>query len=183
MVMKRLSRLLLAGFASLALMVLPVSATFADSGSTLSQDDLKNISNNCLSIKNTMNQLHTSDALLRVNRGQLYELMLSKLMNPFDTRLKLNGIDNKTLVTAATTYSNTLTTFRSDYQNYDEQMTAALTIDCTKQPAKFYDSVASVRTKRLQVHDDVVALNAEIDSYSALVDQFSLNFQSGASTK
>jgi len=180
--MKRLSRLVFAGFTSLLLMALPVSATFAESP-TLSPDDQKYISSSCLNIKNSMNQLHTSDALLRVNRGQLYELMLSKLMNPFNTRLKLNGIDNKTLVTAATTYSNTLNTFRTDYQNYDVQMTAALNIDCTKQPAKFYDSVQQARTKRLQVHADVTALNAEIDSYSALVDQFALNFQSGGTSK
>jgi len=133
---------------------------------------MNRIKSNCVSAKNTLNRLHASDALLRVNRGQIYESMSTKLMTRFNDRAQSNHLDTKALVGATTSYGTALATFRTNYQSYEEQLSNALRIDCTKEPAAFYDAVASARSKRSQVHDDVTVLHRHIDDYTAAFAQF-----------
>lgn len=125
---------------------------------------------NCVAAKNTLDRLHASDALLRINRGQLYESITTKLMVPFDARLDSNHIDATNLSSTNTSYVSTLTTFRTDYIAYEVQLSTALKIDCIKQPVTFYDAVISARAKRSQVHDDITSLHSYIDEYKTGLD-------------
>lgn len=137
---------------------------------------ISRIRSNCVSAKNTLNQLHASDALLRVNRGQIYESMTTKLMSRFNSRVDVNNLNSKDLVSVTNAYGGTLGNFRIDYQSYEEQLSTALKIDCTKEPVAFYDAVASARTKRSQVHDDVVALHQFISDYGTTFNTFATEF-------
>ena len=130
------------------------------------------IKSSCTTAKNTMAQLHANDALLRVNRGQMYESMETKLMNPFNDRVNSNHLNSKYLVAVTNDYDAALTTFRNDYQAYEESLSSALKIDCTKEPVSFYDAVADARTKRAQVHSDVVKLHQDIDQYKSTFESF-----------
>lgn len=141
------------------------AASAEDSPTTEAQ--IARIRSSCVSAKNTLSQLHASDALLRVNRGQIYESMTTMLMHRFNSRVSSNNLDAKNLMDVTNSYSTALTTFRADYQLYEEQLSLALKIDCTKEPVAFYDAVASSRTKRSKVHADVVILHQFIDDYSA----------------
>lgn len=143
----------------------------------LSPDQLTRIQANCGSIKGSLAQLHASDALLRVNRGQVYESMGTKLMDSFNSRLGNNGLDNKGLVVVANEYQTALATFRTDYQTYEQQLSATIKVDCTKDPSGFHVSLENARTKRSTVHDDVVKLNQYIDDYRSAVNDFMLNFE------
>jgi hypothetical protein len=143
----------------------------------LSADQNNRIQANCLSIKSSLSQLHASDALLRVNRGQIYESVGTKLMNSFNSRLSNNSLDNKGLVSVANEYQTALTTFRTDYQQYEQQLSATIKIDCTKEPTAFHNALQDARTKRSKVHDDVLRLNQYIDDYRSAVNDFMLNFQ------
>jgi len=145
--------------------------------SDLSEEQLKRISSNCLSIKNSLNQLHASDALLRVNRGQLYDSIGSKLMNNFNSRLSSNNLDNKGLQATTNGYQTALTTFRNDYQLYERQLTATIRIDCDKSPAEFHNAIEDARVKRAKVHTDVLRLNLYIDDYRTGVNDFLINFE------
>ncbi len=142
----------------------------------LSDQQLEQIKSECLSTKNTLNQLHISDALLRVNRGQTYESMYTKLMDKFNDRLFYNKLDNSTLVSTADQYKTMLEGFRTDYQNYEEQLTKTINVDCSNHPAQFYEYVASARTKRELVHADILKLNLYIDQYQLALDQFSQEY-------
>jgi hypothetical protein len=146
-------------------------------GSIMTDAQVTRIQANCVSAKTTLNQIHASDALLRVNRGQIYEFMTTKLMSPFNVRAKSNNLDTTDLVTTTNNYNTALTTFINDYKNYEEQLSTTLQIDCTKQPVAFYDSVTSARDKRSTVHGDVVALHQYIDSYSTAFDSIAGNFE------
>jgi hypothetical protein len=143
---------------------------------TLTDEQIGSIRNNCVSIKNTLNQLHASDALLRVNRGQLYESISTKLMDQFNSRLANNNFDSSNFVSTSVGYESMLNTFRSDYKSYESKLSAAMDIDCSKQPVAFYDAVSSARVKRKQVHDDVVSLNQYLDQYETLISQFEKDF-------
>lgn len=143
---------------------------------TISDQQSEQIRSNCVATKNILNQLHASDGLLRVNRGQVYESMLTKLIDRFNSRLSSNSFGNTSLVLTAGYYKDALDKFRSDYKIYEEQLSATLSIDCSRQPANFYYAVVSAREKRIQVHSDVLILNNYIDRYKLDVLQFEQDY-------
>lgn len=141
----------------------------------MTEEQIARIRSNCVSAKNSLAQLHTSDGLLRVNRGQLYLSLSSKLMAPFDSRLAGNRFDAKAFVSVTNNYKTAFTTFYNDYIRYEQSLSAVLRIDCVKEPVAFYDGVADARNKRSQVHADVIQLHTYIDEYKVRVDAFDLN--------
>ncbi len=143
----------------------------------MTDQQIELIRSNCLSTKNTLNQLHISDALLRVNRGQIYESMSTKLMERFNGRVGTNGIDNSNLTAVTNSYTDLLNNFRADYIAYEEQIAATIKIDCQNQPAAFYDAVVSSRLKRSQVNADVKKLNQSLDQYQLTINQFEKDYQ------
>jgi len=173
--MKLPARLIIVGF--VAAILLSVVA-FRDSLAqvALSDEQLKAISTNCLSIKGTLNQLHASDALLRVNRGQIYEAMGTQLMDRFNSRLAGNGLDATGTLAVTKSYRTTLDTFRSDYQTYEHQLSMALAVDCKAEPGAFYTATEQARTSRAKVHSDIIELNQDIDDYRSAVNDFLINF-------
>jgi hypothetical protein len=142
----------------------------------LTDEQKAKIQSNCLSIQGALNQLHSSDALLRVNRGQIYETVGTKLMNNFNARLNNNGLDNKGLVAVTDQYQAALTSFRANYRVYERQLSAAMDTDCTSKPVAFHDAVAVAREKRAAVYSDVLRMNRFIDDYRSAVNDFMLNF-------
>ncbi|HWT40334.1 MAG TPA: hypothetical protein VN081_03660 [Dongiaceae bacterium] len=151
--------------------------SFVYADTSLTPDQTAKIQANCVTIKNTLNQLHASDALLRVNRGQLYESMATNLMDTFNTRLSNNSLDNKAMTTVTDAYRSQLNTFRSDYIAYEQKLSDAITIDCTKNPSGFHDAIQTARALRSTVHDDVTKLGRSIDDYRSSVSDFFLNYQ------
>ncbi len=150
--------------------------TVSAQGTTMTNQQIDLISSNCTMAKNTLNQLHVSDALLRVNMGQKYESMLTKLMTKFNKRLSNNKFDNNSLNYAISSYSSSLDTFRSDYKTYEEHLNKAVNTECEKQSALFYVAVALARTDRIRVHDDIVKMNQYIDQYQLAVNQFEQDY-------
>lgn len=170
-------RVRLALFGLVAAVIAPVFALQnASAADPLSSEQESRIQANCLSIKGSLAQLHATDALLRVNRGQIYESIGTKLMDSFNSRLANNSLDNKGLVSIGGEYQKALAGFRTDYQSYERQLSVVLRIDCTKDASGFHTALLDARTKRTQVHGDVVKLNQYIDDYRAGIDDFMLNF-------
>ncbi len=143
----------------------------------LSPDQMERVKSNCVSIKNSLNQLHASDALLRVNRGQVYEAMGTKLMDTFNDRLGGNRLDNRAMTTVTSNYRTALNTFRSNYIAYEQKLSESIRIDCSTQPNTFHTAVQEARTLRLKVHEDVVKLHRIIDDYRSAVSDFLLNYE------
>lgn len=126
----------------------------------------------CVEAQSTLTQLHASDALLRVNRGQQYESISTKLMAPLNSRIALNRLDGVTLVSVAAKYEGQLADFRSRYQQYEEAMSRTLKINCTNQPVAFYDSVSDARTKREKVHAATTVLHQTVRDYKNEFETF-----------
>jgi hypothetical protein len=143
----------------------------------MTEAQIQRIRNNCVEAQSTLYQLHASDALLRVNRGQLYESMSTKLMEPFDSWLTLNSSDPSDLISIAADYDGKLAEFRTDYQQYEEAMSRTLQINCTNQPVAFYDSVGDARAKRAKVHDATLALHGLIGDYKEAFEKFAKDFK------
>lgn len=176
--MVRIKNLLIASFVALLTLgsFLQVSLVSAQTES-LSDTQKQQIVTNCVSIKNSLNQLHASDALLRVNRGQVYESMASKLMDRFNGRLSSNGLDAKAMTTVTSNYRSALTTFRTNYMSYEQKLSETLRIDCTQNPEAFHEAILETRFLRNTVHEDVLRLHRFIDDYRASVGDFLINYQ------
>ncbi len=172
-------RVLLAFITATVLTVLVgISAQTAHAQSTaLTPEQIEHIRSNCTSVKSTLNQLHASDALLRVNRGQVYESMASKLMDPFNSRLSNNRLDSKATSAVTTSYRTALDSFRTDYQDYEQKLSSAIRIDCFNQPELFHNTIEQARVNRNKVHDDVIRLHRYIDDYRSAVGDFLLNYE------
>ena len=142
----------------------------------MTNEQISRIKANCPSAKNIVAQLQTSDALLRVNRGQLYEYMTTKLMGKFNTRVENNHLNARSLVAVKDYYDNLLESFRSDYQSYAEKLNAIINIDCDQSPAEFYSAITLAREKRQRVHNDVIRLHQNIGEYKSALNAFIINF-------
>jgi hypothetical protein len=142
----------------------------------ITDQQIEHIRSNCVTAKNTLNQLHASDALLRVNMGQIYESVSTKLMSGFNGRVSNNHFNNSDLVSTMNAYNTTLDTFRTDYIAYEVRLSATLNINCLNQPVSFYDAVVSSRVLRDRVHQDIVKLNQYIDQYQSAVTQFEKDY-------
>jgi len=174
--MKRVFSMLIAATVLTVLLGITTQTVHAQS-TTLTVDQIERIRVNCTSTKSTLNQLHASDALLRVNRGQVYESMASKLMDPFNSRLSNNRLDAKATSVVTSSYRTGLDTFRTNYKNYEEKLSSAIRIDCTEQPESFYRTLEEARALRSKVHDDVTKLHRYIDDYRSAVGDFLLNYE------
>jgi len=166
--------------AILSLLSVGLLTSFAGSpakAEDLTPDQVSHIKSNCVSIKNSLNQLHASDALLRVNRGQTYESVASRLMDNFNNRLSVNSLDNKAMTTVTSNYRSALNKFRIDYITYEQKLSAAIRTDCVAQPNTFHSTVLEARELRETVHDDVLKLHRYIDDYRSSVGDFLLNFE------
>lgn len=163
-------------FAGVAAIII-VSSVQAQSTAPLTDAQKERIVANCVPMKANLNQLHASDALLRVNRGQIYESMASNLMERFNTRLSSNGLDNRAMSTVTGNYRSALSEFRSNYIKYEQKVTQALRIDCEAQPESFYAALQESRELRNDVHDNVKRLHQLIDDYRSSVSGFLVNFE------
>ncbi len=169
-------RVSLLAFVIITASLLLVGSAHAIAAADLSDEQLGRIQANCLSIKGSLNQLHATDGLLRVNRGQIYESLGTKLMNNFNSRLGNNGLDNKGLIAVTQGYKSAQMTFINDYISYEQQLSSLIRIDCAKEPRIFHDGLESARLKRAAVHTDVARLHKYIDDYRLAVSDFMLNF-------
>lgn len=148
-----------------------------DDQAPMTEAHIARIRANCIETKSTLQQIHATDAGLRVNRGQIYESIATKLMAPLNSRLVLNRLDSDTFLTIADEYEQQLQAFRLQYQQYEEAMSATLRINCVNQPVAFYDSVTDTRTKRQATHDATIQLHKTIEKYGLEVKNFADNFE------
>ncbi len=173
--MRRILFVALVSLLSVGLLI-PFASTSAQADD-LTPEQTQRVKANCVSIKSSLSQLHASDALLRVNRGQVYEAMSTKLMDTFNSRLASNSLDNKAMVTVTDNYRKALDTFRTDYIAYEQKLAVAIRIDCVSQPNTFHTTVQDARKLRKTVHEDVLKLHRFIDDYRSSVGDFLLNFE------
>lgn len=127
---------------------------------------------NCVEAQSALTQIHQSDVLMRINRGQLYEQISTKLMAPLNSRIALNRLDSADLVSTTARYEKQLGSFRNVYQSYDQAMNDVLKMNCTAQPVAFFDAVGDARAKRKKVYEATVTLQQAIKDYKAEFEAF-----------
>lgn len=140
-----------------------------DTATTLSDADITTIRTNCVNVQASLNRIKESDALARINIGQQYETISTKLMAPFNSRVGLNRLDAVALTQTTVEFNKKLDEFRSLYQQYKETLTRAIDLKCADQPVTFYDTLTLARDHRAAVREVVVSLGGLVKQYGAQV--------------
>lgn len=164
---------------------LVVSGLFVQPHATLAQADtisneaLANLRTNCGAIKATVNRIHTNDALVRVNIGQDYNAISTRLMAKLNSRLSLNKLDASKLVSITNEFEATRQKFSSNYNAYDTIMSDLDKINCYDDPAKYHQKLVEARVGRQQLASDITVLNKLITSYRDEVLAVKANLRGG----
>lgn len=147
---------------------------------TLPEEHIQRIRQNCVTAQTALNQLHASDALLRVNRGKLYENISTKLMAPLNSRIALNREEGLRLAATTLEYDRQIDIFRSDYINYERSMSNILEINCVDKPVEFYEGVQSTREMRQRLHGDTETLTMLLQAYKTEFEDFAKDMGGGS---
>lgn len=153
----------------------------AKADTTLSDAELKVVQNNCIALKNTLDQLNYSDTALRVNQGQYYEEISTKLMTPMNSRIALNKYDSGNLTSITADYVKEIDTFREDYTAYAKALSQARHDNCSERPQNFYDDIVAAASARQTLHESVVRLNDMVKDYAKTFKDFAKTLPENAS--
>jgi hypothetical protein len=164
-------RSLVLSIASLLLITGPVVRA-EDQTVVLDDAQIERIRTNCLDVQSTLERVHASDALARVNLGQRYENISTKLMAPLNSRIAFNRLDNVELTKTTVEFNTELNNFRSLYQQYEQTMLRAIQLECRDQPVGFYDTISLARDHRLAVHESVLKLGGLLKQYGVQFEVF-----------
>jgi len=145
----------------------------------MSPEHIERIKANCIEAQSIMNRIHTNDALLRVNRGQLYETISTKLMSRLNSRISENRLDGGALVTVTAEFDAKASEFRSEYIEYDKALSRALNISCQNQPVAFYDAVSDANKRRGTVNEITKELEQLTKDYSKEFEAFAKKIEDG----
>lgn len=165
--------------AALVLAALCTAGTSRAQSTTLSEEHISKIRQNCVTAQTTLSQLHASDGVLRVNLGPMYENMSTKLMAPLNSRIALNRYQGLKLAATTLEYDRHFGVFRSSYIQYEKSMSNTLNINCAENPVAFYESVQATKEKRLKLHEDTKTLVTLLAAYKTEFEDFSRRFEEG----
>lgn len=165
----------------IAILVLTLSITATSRGENVILDEqIVAIKARCSALQATLNQLQRNDTLQRHDNGQTYRMIMDKLMTPLNQRIASNKLDGGELVATSAAYSRAYQEFYDAYISYDQSLSDARGIDCTKQPTRFYDQIADAHTKRTKVYETSSSLTMLSKQYKEQFDAFRKNLEGGA---
>lgn len=147
----------------------------SDTSNVITDKQVTVIRSRCGDIQATLNRIHESDKVLRVNKGYAYKaVMLDKLMTPLNQRIATNQVDGGKLGKITAQFSQTFEKFDKAYSVYERNLSAAINIDCTKQPSTFYNQVLLAYQSRKDLYENdtqLIDLAKEYKAESANVFQ------------
>ena len=136
-------------------------------GSALSDAQVQQVRQNCKQAQSLLQRLQSTDVATRINRGRIYENLLNRLVTPFNSRVGLNRYDASSLTLATATIRQKFEDFKTDYSTYENSFSNVLRFNCEADPRGFYTLLATIRSARERVAEDVTSLNGAIDDYTA----------------
>ncbi len=155
------------GILLLPLFVVPIFAATTHAESDITPEKQAIIVESCVGAQTVLQRIQHNDAATRVNRGQGYETLVSRLMTPLNSRATSGGYNNSASLLVDTTkrYQQALENFKDHYKQYDNAISAALKVKCKTDPTRFYGYVEDARKQRQSLAADVSNLSSLISEY------------------
>ncbi len=115
----------------------------------LSEAERSAISQNCPTIKQTLEQLQKVDSRTRTYLGTTYETIANKFITPLNLRLVNNY--RPTLSNIQSDFMNAQNQFRDAYTEYMRELEGLIATDCQGDPEGFYQRLIATREKRAKL--------------------------------
>lgn len=161
-----MNRVLMSLVIALALAAMPSVVWAVNQSEALTDDQVEYIRNNCADTQNALRSLYATDAVARVNLGQQYEAVATKLMEPMNTRVSLNKLDGAELTKTTAAFNDELDNFRKTlYPTYKDDLSEIISMKCYDQPIEFYDKLQAILDLRTK-------LRASVDKLAVLMAQY-----------
>lgn len=125
----------------------------------------------CDTVQATIRRLHTTDGLLRVNIGQVYNDISAQLMARLNSRLALNRVDSTQLVEITSDFESARLRFSSTYNEYETAVSALLKTDCKARATEYYAQLLIARDARHKLSTSIQELNDLVSEYRVAVEQ------------
>lgn len=138
-----------------------ILATGGGMALALSEDQQGAISQNCNTIKQSLQNLQRVDSKTRTFLGSTYETLSVDFLTPLNLRLVKNNRPNADLSSIQSNFTNSQTEFKNLYTEYMREMENLINTDCKTEPSKFYDQLETTRNKRRELEkktDDILKL-------------------------
>lgn len=149
-----------------------VSAQAEDEPIILTEAQTEAVIESCSVSKIALNDVHYSDAAMRVNLGQEYANITGRLMAPMNSRISLSGRDGVELTRITADYNTERNEFIEAYRRYDNSVSSALGIDCRQNPAEYYAAIIDAREQRALVRQSARELNSLARQYQVEFEKF-----------
>ena len=123
-----------------------LATTISATASALSEAQQGVISQNCATIKQSLEQLQRSDSRTRTYLGTTYETLANKFIVPLNLRLVKNNLPTFSDIQAE--FTSDQTRFKDAYTDYMKSLGELIATDCQNKPDEFYDKLGVTRKKR-----------------------------------
>ncbi len=136
----------------------------------LSEQHIAVIRANCSAAQQDIQAFRRTELVTRSNRSNKYEDIL-RLMAAFNARASINKINISDQTLLVSQFEAKLNTFRQvDYKHYDEMLGDIVSINCSSDPVKFYNSLTALRDQRTVINQDIKDMDAQLDQFGTLVN-------------
>ena len=127
----------------------------------LSNEQLGAISQNCGTIRQSLERLEKADSRMRTHLGTIYETVLGKFITPLNLRLVNNSLP--TFSTLQTDFVVEQAAFKGAYTDYMRELEGLIAIDCKAHPDEFYNKLLTVRQRRSSLQKSVEKMSKLVD--------------------
>lgn len=114
----------------------------------ISNEQRTAISQNCVSVKASLQRLQKADSRTRVFLGTSYEHILTNFISPLNVRLTKNNRPDSTLFEIQTQFATKRRKFSETFTSYMKSLDTLISTDCTQQPDGFYNHLEDTRKQR-----------------------------------
>jgi hypothetical protein len=136
-----------------------------DSQDMISDQKATNISTSCAQLKVRLSTIQSTDTVLRINRGRLYDSQVSDQMAAFNSRVVNNKVNAPLLISSAADFQAGFKALQESFKTYTDDLTTAKGLDCSNNPREFYGWINKARIDRASVNAATTNLDQLLDKY------------------
>lgn len=120
---------------------------------------------NCANAQRIIEQMEKTDTVTRINRGRAYNEILD-LLFAMNARLSSNKISAPEMNAITDEIAAKTDEWRTDYDQYDENLGEIVALNCAAEPVKFYEKLESARHFRGMLFAKIREIDAALARYN-----------------